>query len=64
MFLRIIHGKLRPGAWIEFERAYKAAITEAGPIHGLQGRWLTRDVDDEDAGTTISLWATEADLDA
>jgi heme-degrading monooxygenase HmoA len=64
MYLRIIHGKLRPGTWSEFERAYKAAVADAGPIYGLQGRWLTRDVDDEDAGTTISLWSTEADLQA
>ena len=64
MYLRIIHGKLKPGAWSDFEIAYKKAIGEAGAIHGLVGRWLTRDLDDPDAGTTISLWASEADLDA
>ncbi len=64
MFLRIIHGKLKPGSWIDFERAYSDAIEKAGPIAGLCGRWLTRDLDDPDAGTTISLWASEAAMDA
>jgi heme-degrading monooxygenase HmoA len=64
MFLRIIHGKLKPGTWSEFESAYKGAMQDAGVVPGLRGRWLTRDLDDPDAGTTISLWATQGDLDA
>ena len=64
MYLRIIHGALKPGAWNDFAAAYQKAIAEAGPIHGLCGRWLTRDLDNPDAGTTISMWATEADMDA
>ena len=64
MFLRIIHGKLKPGSWLAFERAYCEAIDMAGPVEGLCGRWLTRDLDDPDAGTTISLWASEAAMDA
>ncbi len=64
MYLRIISGKLKPGTWNDYERAYKAAIADTGPINGLCGRWLTRDVDDPDSGTTISLWATESAMDA
>lgn len=64
MHLRIISGKLRPGTWAAFEHAYRQAISDAGPIEGLCGRWLTRDIDDPDAGTTISLWATESAMDA
>lgn len=59
MYLRIVHGVLKPGTWTEFERAYTAAISQAGPVAGLCGRWLTRDVDNPDAGTTISLWANQ-----
>ena len=46
MLLRIIRGKLKPGAWDTFERAYQAAISNAGPVEGLRGRWLVQDVDD------------------
>jgi heme-degrading monooxygenase HmoA len=64
MFLRIIHGTLKPGTWADFEHAYKLATADAGGIEGLCGRWLTRDLDDPDAGTTISLWATQAAMEA
>jgi heme-degrading monooxygenase HmoA len=64
MYLRIIHGKLKAGTWDEFEQAYGAAVEDAGPVKGLCGRWLTRDIDDPDSGTTISLWATREDMDA
>ncbi|MDB5570402.1 MAG: antibiotic biosynthesis monooxygenase family protein [Hyphomicrobiales bacterium] len=64
MYLRIIHGRLKPGAWDAFEQAYKRAVTDAGPVQGLVGRWLTRDLDDGDSGTTISLWATQEAMDA
>lgn len=64
MFIRIISGRLRPGSWSEFEKAYLKAVSDAGPIEGLMGRWLTQDVDDADAGTTISLWATREAMDA
>jgi heme-degrading monooxygenase HmoA len=64
MFMRMIHGKLKPGTWDEFERAYTRAIDTAGPVKGLCGRWLTHDLDEPDSGTTISLWATKEDMDA
>ena len=64
MLLRIVRGKLKPGTWAEFETAYQNAISNAGPIEGLSGRWLVQDVDDPDSGSTISLWATEEALRA
>ena len=64
MLLRIVRGKLKPGTWSLFETAYKQAIADAGPVEGLQGRWLVQDVDDPDSGSTISLWATEDALRA
>lgn len=64
MFIRIINGRLKKDSWSEFQKAYLHAIGEAGPVEGLMGRWLTRDVDDPDAGTTISLWATKEAMEA
>ena len=64
MILRVISGRLKPGAWDAFERAYAEATSAVGPIPGLCGRWLTRDLDDGDCGTTISLWANAAAMQA
>ena len=58
--VRIIHGKLKPGTWDSYERAYKEAIAKAGKIPGLKGRWLAHADDDPDAGYTISLWENDA----
>src|SRR5262249_26241586 len=55
MMLRIIHGKLKPGTWESYERAYKEVTAKAGKIPGLKGRWLAHAVDDPDAGYTMSL---------
>jgi hypothetical protein len=34
MMLRIIHGKLKPGTWDSYERAYKDVMAKAGKIPG------------------------------
>ena len=60
MMLRIIRGKLKPGTWDAYERAYKDATAKAGKIPGLKGRWLAHAVDDPDAGYTVSVWESEA----
>jgi heme-degrading monooxygenase HmoA len=64
MMLRIIHGKLKPGTWDAYERAYKDVMARAGKIPGLKGRWLAHAVDDPDAGYTMSLWENEAAMSA
>ena len=64
MMLRIIHGKLKPGTWDSYERAYKEAVAKAGKIPGLKGRWLAHADDDPDAGYTISLWENDAAMRA
>lgn len=64
MFLRIVRGKLKPGTWTAYEVAYKSAVSEAGSVDGLHGRWLVQDVDDPDSGSTISLWESEEALRA
>jgi heme-degrading monooxygenase HmoA len=62
MLLRIIHGKVRPGTWASYERAYKEVMTKVGKVPGLRGRWLARAIDDPNAGYSISLWENEAAL--
>ena len=64
MMLRIIHGKLKPGTWDSYERAYKDVMAKAGKIPGLRGRWLAHASDDADAGYTMSLWENEAAMRA
>jgi heme-degrading monooxygenase HmoA len=59
MMLRIIHGRLKPGTWNAYERAYKEAMTKTGKIPGLRARWLSHAVDDPDAGYTVSVWESE-----
>lgn len=62
--VRIIYGKLRPGAWDDYEAAYRSVMAAHGQASGLRARWLTRDVDDPDAGYSISLWEDEASMRA
>jgi len=64
MRVRIIYGKLKPGTWDAYEAAYKEAMGKAGRVPGLRARWLTRDVDNPDAGYSISLWESEATMRA
>jgi heme-degrading monooxygenase HmoA len=64
MMLRIIHGRLRPGTWDSYERAYRDVVAAVGKIPGLKGRWLAHAVDDPDAGYTMSLWESDAAMGA
>ena len=57
-------GKLKPGTWDAYERAYKEVVAKAGKIPGLRGRWLAHADDDPDAGYTISLWEDDAAMRA
>ena len=57
MIMRITWGKLRPGTWQDFERAYQATVA-GKEFQGLRGRWLARDVNDPDGGFAVSLWDT------
>jgi heme-degrading monooxygenase HmoA len=64
MLVRIVHGKLKPGTWDSFERAYKDVMSKVGKVPGLRGRWLAHEVDDPTAGYSISLWENEAAMRA
>lgn len=57
MHMRITWGRVKPGCWDDYEVAYKAGVADVEPaVPGLRGRLLIRDVEDPDAGGTLSLW--------
>ena len=62
MHMRIIWGRIATGQWAAFEEAYKKAISTRGDVKGLKNQWFARDQDDPDAGYSITLWDTEADM--
>jgi heme-degrading monooxygenase HmoA len=64
MHMRIIWGRIVSGQWDAFEAAYKKAIALRGDVKGLRDQWFVRDQNDPDAGYSISLWDTEADMRA
>jgi heme-degrading monooxygenase HmoA len=65
MYMRIIWGRIRPGQWERYEAAYKEIFLANQPaIDGLEGRWLVRDVNDPDAGYSVSLWKTAEAMQA
>lgn len=64
MHMRIIWGRIASGQWDAFEAAYKKATSLRGDVKGLKNQWLARDQNDPDAGYSISLWDTEADMRA
>jgi heme-degrading monooxygenase HmoA len=65
MVIRITWGKLRAGAWDEFERTYRTnVITKGKNIKGLRGRWLSQDAGDTDTGFAVSLWDNLSDMQA
>ena len=63
MVIRITWGRLRAGAWSEFERTYRAKFSEGKTVKGLRGRLLVQDTADKDAGFAMSLWENLADLE-
>ena len=65
MIMRITWGKVRPGMWPEYAEAYRQTMEPiSSGIQGLRGRWLAHDLDEADAGFAVSIWDSQADLDA
>ena len=62
MFMRITWGKVKSGQWQGYEEAYKKGTALTRDAKGLKGRYLVQDVDDQDAGYSITLWESEADM--
>ena len=65
MVIRVTWGKLRAGAWSDFERTYREnVLTKGKALKGLRGRWLAQDSGDKDTGFAVSLWESAADMQA
>ena len=64
MYMRIVWGKIVPGKWNEFEAAFKTVMAARGEVKGMKDHWLARDQQDANAGYSITLWDTEADMKA
>jgi heme-degrading monooxygenase HmoA len=64
MVIRITWGRLRAGAWIEFERTYRANVIAGETVKGLRGRLLVQDSEDKDTGFAMSLWDNLADMES
>ena len=65
MIMRITWGKVQPGMWPEYADAYRQTMEPiSSGIQGLRGRWLAHDLDEADAGFAVSIWDSQADLDA
>jgi len=63
--MRITRGKVHPGTWDAFEQAYKATVVaKSEHIDGLRGRWLVQDIDDPDAGYSVSFWESAEAIQA
>lgn len=59
MFMRISWGRVKPGKWQEYEKRYREVLASAAGSQGASARWLLRDLDDPDAGYSVSLWESE-----
>ncbi|MFM1813318.1 MAG: hypothetical protein RLZ98_13 [Pseudomonadota bacterium] len=64
MFARIVWGKIQPGRWDDYEAAYKKSVESRGRVDGLVVQWLARDQNDKDAGYSVSVWESEAAMNA
>ena len=62
-FLRLSWGKLKPGAWDEFEKHYNEQVApKASTVKGLQVRGLLPSTDTPDEGLSLTMWDTMDDM--
>jgi hypothetical protein len=65
MFAGLAWGKVKPGMWDRYEQLYHDGILpKTREVKGLRFRELLCDTDDPNAGISLTLWETRADLDA
>jgi quinol monooxygenase YgiN len=64
MYMRISWGRVNPGAWADYQEAFKEAVEATGRPEGLVTRVLSRDVDDPNTGYSISWWESVEAMDA
>jgi len=58
--MRISWQRVKPGMWLEFERRYREFSHSQLQNTDPKARWLLRDLDDRDAGYTVSIWNSDA----
>jgi heme-degrading monooxygenase HmoA len=57
MHVRVTWGRVKPGRWDDYERAYREVVLAGqADAPGLQRRILLRDTQDRDTGGTLSFW--------
>ena len=57
MYVRMTWGTLNAGTWDSFEEVYRRTVLDTSEsVPGLRGRMLVRDVENPNAGGTLSLW--------
>ena len=64
MYLRISWGRVNPGSWDDYEKAFTESVEQAGALPGLKQRVLSRDIDDPNTGYSISFWESEEAMEA
>ena len=63
MIVRMAWGRVRFGAWDQYEKIYKREVEPTvNTVKGLAVRELLRSTEDPDEGISITLWETEEDL--
>ena len=63
MFARMVWGRLKPGAWEEYEKYYQEKVFPFNDeVDGLLSRSVLRGIDGEDEAVSLSVWRTEEDL--
>ena len=56
-FVRMVWGKLLPGAWDQYEKHYyENLVPGSDSINGLRERQLLRSMEDPDEGISVSIW--------
>ncbi len=64
MLARVAWGKVKPGAWEEYERIYREEILPAShDVKGLRFRELLRGTDDPNEGISLTLWDSREALE-
>ena len=63
MYVMVAWGKLRLGAWEQYENFYKERVEPTiKSVKGLRERQLLRSTEDPDEGMSVSMWETQEDL--
>lgn len=61
--MMVVWGKLRLGAWDQFEHFYNERVKPTtGNIEGLRERQLLRSTEDPDEGMSVRVWESQEDL--